>query len=55
LAFVLLLALGVYLLWPVIVCAIFPGLVAKGYIAGKISYWIALLLVIGPIGITYKK
>lgn len=39
-----------WLLWPVVVPAIFPGLVASGAIAGKISIYtaMALYLLLGP-------
>lgn len=34
----------VWLLWPVAVPAVFPGLVASGVIAGKIGWWTSVCL-----------
>ena len=32
----------VWLIWPVAIPAVFPGLVASGAVAGKISWWAAV-------------
>jgi len=32
----------VYLIWPVAIPAIFPGLVESGTIAGELNWWVAV-------------
>lgn len=32
----------VYLIWPVAIPAVFPGLVESGTIAGEISWWVSV-------------
>lgn len=34
----------VWLLWPIAVPAAFPGLVASGVLAGKVSWWASVCL-----------
>jgi len=34
----------VWLLWPVAVPVVFPGLVAAGTISGKLTWWVAVCL-----------
>lgn len=34
----------IWLLWPVAIPAVFPGLVASGVIAGKLSWWASVCL-----------
>jgi hypothetical protein len=31
-----------YWIWPVAIPSVFPGLVASGIIAGKLSWWVAV-------------
>jgi hypothetical protein len=52
----------IWLIWPVAVPATFPGLVASGVIAGKISWWTSVclswlfgLLIKGSVSATRKK
>lgn len=33
-----------FLTWPVVIPAAFPGLVAGGYISAKLSFWICVCL-----------
>lgn len=35
----------VWLIWPVAIPAAFPGLVASGVIAGKLTWWVSVCLV----------
>jgi len=34
----------VWLIWPVVVPAVFPGLIAAGTIAAKLTWWVAVCL-----------
>ena len=34
----------VWLMWPVVIPAVFPGLVISGVIAGKVSWWACVCL-----------
>lgn len=34
----------IYLIWPIAIPAVFPGLVASGVIAGKLTWWVAVCL-----------
>lgn len=35
----------VWLVWPIAIPAAFPGLVASGALAGKLSWWVSVCLV----------